>query len=162
MKLLVWNTYGLTVQATTMNNLSFNAFLWGEEVPFILELIGDVFLLSIRNKWSHIMHCSLMPSASVISIFISSFFIYPISCYLCVLCLIFHSYQLVFCLSLYLYTCFYVTLWQLKWQGEKQICAHVRNHGRSFYKTCGSRNEPGNAQHFYARYGLTTWYQICY
>ena len=35
--------------------------------------------------------------------------------------IIFHSYQLVFYLSLCLYTCFYFTLWQLKWQGENQI-----------------------------------------
>ena len=40
------------------------------------------------DKWSHIMHCSLMQSASVISAFLSSFFIYPISCHLCVLCVI--------------------------------------------------------------------------
>ena len=50
------------------------------------------------------------------------------------------------------------------WNGKAKIkFAHVfqeRNRGRSFYKTCGWRNEQRNARSFYARYGLTTWYQI--
>ena len=65
--------------------------------------------------------------------------------------------------------CAYILVFILhfdSWNGKVKIkfvhAFQECNRGRSFYRTCGWRNEPRNARSIYARYEITTWYQICY
>ena len=113
-----------------------------------------IIISYMQNSCSFILHFS-----SFVFVFVSVSFLL---CY--VMC---PTLYFIHINSFFTCRCAYIPVFILhfdNWNGKAKISfAHAfqeHNCGRSFYRTCGWRNKPRTARSFYARYGLTTWYQI--